>query len=233
MNRKLTKEEVAVLFYFCENEGVCDYDLQIELVDHLASHIEDQWKTDPEIEFETAVENLYSKFGWKEFRKLETQMKRQLKRKFRRMLWQNFLEYFRLPKIAVTFIIMVSVFSVLRVTENNSLAIIILTIPFSLVSLYYAFILFPKKIKVKTTHNKSFMILKYLESKSTLTGSIIQLPLFAITFSRVFKYTNTISEEILISAIISILTVFLYGYFFFLPKKIRMYFMLHYSEFAQ
>jgi hypothetical protein len=233
MSRKLTKEEIAVLFYFCENEEVYDYDLQIELVDHLASYIEDQWKADPEIEFEAAVENLYSKFGWKEFRKLERQIARQLKRKFRRMLWQNFLEYFRLPKIAITLIIMVSVFSVLRMTENNSLAIIILTVPISLVSIYYTFILFPKKIKVKTTHNKSFMILEYLESISKITGSIVQLPLFAILFSDVFKYTNTISEEILISVIISMLAVFLYGYFFFLPKKIRKYFMSYYSEFAQ
>ena len=32
MSRTLTKEEVDVLFYFCENEGTYDYDLQIEIV---------------------------------------------------------------------------------------------------------------------------------------------------------------------------------------------------------
>lgn len=40
MNKQLTEEQIADLFLFCEENGVRYYEVQIELVDHLASAIE-------------------------------------------------------------------------------------------------------------------------------------------------------------------------------------------------
>ena len=40
MNKKLTEAQIDELFSFCKRKGVKHYDLQIELVDHLASSIE-------------------------------------------------------------------------------------------------------------------------------------------------------------------------------------------------
>lgn len=235
MSRILTKDEVEVLFYFCENEDVYEYDLQVEIVDHLASSIEDHWKINPETTFEEAVENLYSKFGWKEFRKLKKQIARQLKRKFRRILLQNFIEYFRLPKIAITALLFIMLFSLLQMVDNNSLVIILLSVPISLVSIYYNFVLFPKNIEIKPTRGKSFLILKYLESINIQAGKLTFLPLIVpiITMGWHLKYTNALYLEVLIAAILSSFAVLMYGYYFFLPKKIKEYFMLNYSEFAQ
>jgi hypothetical protein len=42
MNRTITPEETRQLFEFCEKKRVKHYDVQFELVDHLASDIEEQ-----------------------------------------------------------------------------------------------------------------------------------------------------------------------------------------------
>ncbi len=235
MNRKLTEEQVKKLFAFCESKDVYDYDLQIEIVDHLASAIEEQWKHDPCITFGWAFKNIYSKFGWRDFRKLERQLERQLKRKFRRMLWQNFIEYFRFPKIAVTVLLFIMLFSLLQIADNNSLLIILLTVPLSLASIYYNFVLFPERIEIKPIREKSFLILRYLESINNQAGKLTFLPLTVplITMGWHLKYTNTLYLEVLIAAVLSLFAVLMYGYFFFLPKKIKEHFMLNYSEFAQ
>ncbi len=235
MSRKLTEEQVRKLFAFCESKDVYDYDLQIEIVDHLASAIEEQWKHDPGITFGWALKNIYLKFGWHDFRKLERQLERQLKRKFRRMLWQNFIEYFRFPKIAITVLLFIMLFSLLQIADNNSLLIILLTVPLSLASIYYNFVLFPKKIEIKSIREKSFLILRYLESINNQAGKLTFLPITVplITMGWHLKYTNTLYLEVLIAAVLSLFAVLMYGYFFFLPKKIKEHFMLNYSEFAQ
>jgi len=235
MIRILTKEQVEVLYNFCENEEVFAYDLQVEIVDHLATSIEDQWKSNPEITFEDAVENLYSKFGLKEFRELEKQMARQLKRKFNLILWRYFLEFFKLPKIIVSVVLTLFIFVLLQSVNNNTWVIIIYCVPFSIASIYYNFVLFPKKIEIKTAEGKSFLTLNYLENINRSTGSIVQLPLIVMLFSSSLhlQYTNMFFAEILISIILSILTVLMYGYFFFLPKKIKEHFMANFAEFVK
>lgn len=45
MNRTVTQQETEELFKFCREHYVYHYDLQVELVDQLASSIEEQWET--------------------------------------------------------------------------------------------------------------------------------------------------------------------------------------------
>jgi hypothetical protein len=151
------------------------------------------------------------------------------------MLWKNFLEYFKFPKIAITLLLTVSIFSILQLAQNNAWVVVVLTVPISLISVYYNFKIFPHKIEIKPVQGKSFMILEYLDSINSYTGRIVQLPFIAIyytTFSNL-KNSNTVLEELAISLVLSSLSVLLYGYFFFLPAKIREYFLSNYSEFAQ
>ncbi len=62
MTRTITTEETKKLFKFCHVHFVYHYDLQVELVDHLASSIEEQWETNPELSFEEALYNTFRKF---------------------------------------------------------------------------------------------------------------------------------------------------------------------------
>ena len=53
--RKITKAEINQLFDFTQKHYVEFYDVQVELVDHLANAIEAQWSENPEISFEEAL----------------------------------------------------------------------------------------------------------------------------------------------------------------------------------
>lgn len=59
----LTKEQVALLFAFCERKHVRFYDVQVELVDHLATAIERKMIDDQAMSFEKALDDVYKGFG--------------------------------------------------------------------------------------------------------------------------------------------------------------------------
>jgi hypothetical protein len=67
---KLSESEVQRLFEFATKKFVHWYDLQIEVVDHLASAIETEMQLAPGLSFESALEKVYKSFGIFGFAKL-------------------------------------------------------------------------------------------------------------------------------------------------------------------
>lgn len=61
--RKVTAEEIEELYRFTRKHYVEYYDVQTELVDHLASAMEENWKDSPEILFEENLNKEFKKFG--------------------------------------------------------------------------------------------------------------------------------------------------------------------------
>lgn len=235
MKKTLTIEQVKKLFALCEKHEVYDYDVQIEMVDHLASAIEEKWQIEPELGFGWALKKSFTNLNWRTFRKLESKLTRQLKHKFRRILWQYFLEYFKLPKILITVALSLVILALLQLTERNAWIIALYFVPLSLFSLYYNFKIFPKKVDINPVDGKSFMILNYLKNIGNRTGSLVMLPPYILFFSGPYKlnYTNQLYQEIIISIFMALLTIFLYGYFFYLPQKVREHFFSNYPEYAQ
>lgn len=60
---KLNKQQINQLYLFTRQHFVEWYDLQSELVDHLANSIEDRWKENPKLTFEEALDLEFKKFG--------------------------------------------------------------------------------------------------------------------------------------------------------------------------
>lgn len=235
MSRKLSQEQIKKLFAWCEKYEVYDYDLQIEIVDHLASAIEHQWEENPELSFGWALKTIRDKFGWRDFRKLERKMQRQLKHKFQLVLFNYFKQYFKLPKIVITVCLALVFFTVLQVLNNNSILIISYCIPISVAAVYSSYFLFPKRIKIKPTPKKSFMILEYLNETNKSASTLALFPIYGLFFFNLepIRYSNLVWQEILIALIMAFASILLWGYFFYLPEKIRDYFMKNYPEYAQ
>ncbi len=234
MDKKLTEEQVTKLFAFCLKNEIYAYDLQIEIVDHLASSIEDQWLKNPDLSFGWALKNATQKFGKYGLKQLERKVKRQLRRNFNLILWDYFLQYFRWPKLIITSALFLSILTLLRITLNNHWVIMTIAVSISIFSIYYHYFVFPKKLDIIPPAQKQFEILDYLKNINAKIGGIIQLPFWFLTFSKEMnmRSLNTLKMEILISILFSLLLVFLYGHFFFLPQKIREYFYRNYFEIA-
>ncbi|MEO7531405.1 MAG: hypothetical protein ABIS69_08340 [Sediminibacterium sp.] len=98
----LTKEQVDRLFVFCEKHFVRHYDLQLELVDHLANAIEAIWETDTQLSFESALDRVYKSFGVMGFAGVVSARSRLMEKQYSKQKWLFFVSYFTLPKIALT-----------------------------------------------------------------------------------------------------------------------------------
>jgi len=60
---KLTPNQIQQLYKFTYQHYVEYYDVQTELVDHLANDIEQIWIEQPNLSFEQARDNSFKKFG--------------------------------------------------------------------------------------------------------------------------------------------------------------------------
>jgi hypothetical protein len=67
---KLSEKQIEFLFNFTRKKFVHWYDLQLEIVDHLASCIEEKMTLDTNLPFEDALEQVYKDFGIFGFHKI-------------------------------------------------------------------------------------------------------------------------------------------------------------------
>lgn len=133
-NRKLTPEEIEDLYKFCEEQDVPYYDVQIELVDHLASAIEQKWIEKPALTYEEALWRVYDNFGVSGFREIRREKERVLERKYRKLRARYIAEFFKLPKILLTTFLAIILFLVFHkygIGSNvTTLILTIYTVPF-------------------------------------------------------------------------------------------------------
>ncbi|OZV70799.1 hypothetical protein [Winogradskyella aurantia] len=99
---KVTKDQIQQLYAFTQKHYVEWYDVQTELVDHLANGIEDMWQKNPELSFEKALQIEFKKFGVTGFSDVVEQKTNALNKHYRKMVWKYFIAFFKLPKVVMT-----------------------------------------------------------------------------------------------------------------------------------
>src|SRR6185436_6113077 len=99
---KLIKEQIDRLYQFTIQHYVEYYDLQTELVDHLANAIEQQWQENPKISFEDALQTEFKKFGIFGFTDLVEKRRFALQEKYQKIALGYMNEFFKLPMIILT-----------------------------------------------------------------------------------------------------------------------------------
>lgn len=103
----LTNEQIESLFTFCEKHFVKYYDVQIELVDHLANAIELEMNVDSKITFEKALEKVHQSFGVKGFAPLVAKKQVFAEKQNDKLFWKLFKRQFGWPKILLFFLLTV------------------------------------------------------------------------------------------------------------------------------
>lgn len=102
--RELTNDEIEKITNFCENWGVICYDVKTELVDHIASMIEQQMNNQPSISFDQAFINARQSFGIGGFDQLIKEREKQISKQGRKAQLRFLGSFFRWPKITLTFL---------------------------------------------------------------------------------------------------------------------------------
>ena len=99
---KLTDQHIEQLYKFTRQHFVEHYDVQTELVDHLANDIEQIWEENPTLTFEQARDKSFKKFGVFGFMNVVEEKQKQMNKKYRKIIWSYLKQWFTLPKIILT-----------------------------------------------------------------------------------------------------------------------------------
>ena len=175
----LTSEQIESLFTFCRKHFVYYYDVQVELVDHLANAVEAEMKAVPEITFEKALEKVHAGFGIFGFAPLVAEKEKMAIKKERRLFWNICKEQFRWPKILLFFLLTILMFTLFS-TDLISMKWSIITIIFlaGFCNLY-------QTLKVSRTISKSGK--KFLLSGMAQFTGLSWMPFYLLYYPRMFE----------------------------------------------
>ncbi len=91
---KLTKTQIQQLYTFTQKHYVDWYDVQTELVDHLANGIEEHLELNPNTTFESALNSEFKKFGIMGFNDVIEEKTKALNKHYRKLVWMYFRAFF-------------------------------------------------------------------------------------------------------------------------------------------
>ncbi|MET6989567.1 hypothetical protein [Sediminicola arcticus] len=115
----LNQDQIQELYTFTRKHFVEHYDLQTEMVDHLANGIELQWKQTPTLTFHEALNKEFKKFGIFGFQDVISERVKAMEKRYRAIIWRFYREYFTLPKVVLTLFLTMIYFSLLRVMTQE------------------------------------------------------------------------------------------------------------------
>lgn len=116
---KLSLEQIERLYQFTRQHYVEYYDLQTELVDHLANAIESQWLENPKLSFEQALQVEFKKFGIFGFMDVVEKRQAALHRKYNKIVWKELKTFFSIPKIIGTISSITFLYYVLKYFQES------------------------------------------------------------------------------------------------------------------
>ncbi len=218
---KLTTPQIEDLFKFTRKHFVYHYDVQSELVDHLANDIEEIWKERPQLSFEDARDTSFKKFGIFGFMDVIEAKQKQMNKRYRSILWRFFREWFTLPKVMTTLAVFLSLIMVLKIqySEYFLLGALFLIVTVDLIKQTKA-----RKIQKKKTQKQEKVFLLEAMIGNTRQGfatyGFFQLFNFLISVFDNVEFSNLAAHWLLlISFSATALLILFYITAFLIPQK--------------
>jgi len=91
---QLTKLQLAEIKSFISRKGIKYTDVQMEIVDHVASAVEERMHADHQLTFEMALKQVHASFGIFGFGGMEDSIINGMGKKYNRLFWTYFLSLF-------------------------------------------------------------------------------------------------------------------------------------------
>ncbi|UAM97660.1 hypothetical protein K8354_15355 [Polaribacter litorisediminis] len=157
---KLTEQQIENLYKFTRQHYVYHYDVQTELVDHLANDIESIWEETPNLTFEQARDKSFKKFGIFGFMDVIEAKQKQMNKRYRKILWRFLKEWFTLPKIVITTTLFLTLFFILKIpfSEYVLMGSFLVLIMYDMIVLYKSRKNQKKQKKQKNKEEKVFLL---------------------------------------------------------------------------
>jgi hypothetical protein len=194
----LNEKQIESLFTFCKKHFVYYYDVQVELVDHLANAVEAEMLADPKNTFDKALEKVHKSFGIMGFAPLVTEKVKLAEKQGRNLFWKLFKEHLRWPKILLLFLIFSIAFTLFTI-EPNLFGIFYISVMIACCLLeMYGNIKTRKEI---SSNGKRFLIAEFSHN-STAFSILFYFFVFPNIFDKDFGYRSYSTVHILLLSII-------------------------------
>lgn len=226
----LNNQHIEQLYTFTRQHFVEHYDVQTELVDHLANDIEQVLENKPTLTFEQARDVSFKKFGVFGFMDVVEEKQKQLNKKYYKIILSFVKDWFRLPKLIATITLFFFFYTLL--TSNLSsiyfMGIWVLYIAYLSIKLYQ---LKKEVIKRKKKSGKLWLLEDFIFKQGAANAALIPIYTFQL-FINIEGIANfewyTATPIALVSSIMIIV-----GYIslIVLPQKAEKLLEKHYPEY--
>jgi hypothetical protein len=192
---KVNSEQIAALYAFTESHFVEWYDVQTELVDHLANGIELQWQENPQRSFKNALDREFKKFGVMGFSSIVEEKTKALNKTYWKLIWQLFKSYLSFPKLMLSLFLLVLYYQLLVFSMQfhvNWVLIPTLTMVFG-APWYFLIREFRRSKKIKKATGKKWLF----DQSIAQLGGLVHLMNFGIYFQVFFHNYNSNSVKAL------------------------------------
>jgi hypothetical protein len=225
---KLNPSQIDRLYTFTRQHYVEYYDLQTELVDHLAHAIEAEWEQNPQFSFEEVLNNEFKKFGVFGFMDVVEKRQAALGKKYNQLVWHHFKDFFTIPKIIGT----VSAIGILFMALQKfpvGIAIVILYLLSTVVFWITSILMSRKNKKQSQLLGKKWLFKDIIYGYGSF-GGFSYLPMqFSFHIAGRTEYTTL--PIIIISLTIVSSLLFYYIILFIIPSKAEEYLKQTYPEY--
>ncbi|MCG2610345.1 hypothetical protein LZZ90_02345 [Flavobacterium sp. SM15] len=225
---KITDQHIEQLYAFTRQHFVEYYDLQTELVDHLANGIERQWRENPKLTFEEALQKEFKKFGVFGFMTVVEQRQAALTKKYNGLVWNHFKMFFKTPKIVLSLIavlLLKLILSKVSFAEELTFALFLGL----LLMFFTGLVLSRRKINVRfKSSGKKWMLEQIIYNYGSFAG-LTYLPMQLLL--RLFNHTDSAYVLWIVSTGIVVMALLEYILLVEIPKKSEVYLLETYPEY--
>jgi hypothetical protein len=229
---KLSTEQIQKLYTFTRQHYVEYYDLQTELVDHLANAIEEHWQENPKLSFDEALQMEFKKFGVFGFMDVVEKRQKYLNTKYNKLVWKHFKDFFQIPRIVFSIIGFGFFYKFVSVTDYQIYVIFGFAAIFMIIVFFKTYLAHQKlKVKFKETQKKWLFEEVIFRFGSLI--AILQIPLqIIIKIGGISEANNMNTIYILLfCGITFLLFVVSYIILFVIPSKAEEYLKETYPEY--
>ena len=216
---KRTKTHSAKLYKFTRKHFVEHYDVQTDLVDHLANDSKVICEVQPDLSFQEACDKFFKKFGVFGFMDVIEAKQKQLGKRYTKVLLKFMKEWFSIPKIVVTgsLFFAFSMLFQIQFSEYIFLVTLLILITLEMTIVYKV----RKQHKEKVVKKDKIFLLELMigDTKNGYTGFTF-VNLFTIIHVTKFNFSALHIYWVLVIAIVlTLLCILFYVSNYIIPQK--------------
>lgn len=171
---QLTESQIIELKDIISKKGVKYTDVQMEILDHVASAVEDRMSADPNLTFEDAFTKTNASFGIFGLSELENSIINGMNKKYSKIFWKQFLSFFSLKYIGLVLFLAFLIYQAqLLINDQNKVMMGLILLTITLLGFLIIFNLKSRKTKNFLVHRVSMAYFSRISSFYIILNGIM------------------------------------------------------------